>query len=176
MKLPIVNIATDGAYFKDKPVVTWGAVVYNEDLTEEIHQFAGMSSDPYHLKYAQVFGELQAIREALAWVIDNVETPTEVIFYYDYEGVRSWALDYWKANNALTISYKNFMFEFLKYNPGIKLTFKKVQAHKDLNARVHKMIQLRDVCPGVVEFQDRYIININTDDQRIKDFFDKLYD
>jgi ribonuclease HI len=174
MKQPIVNIVTDGAYFKEKSVITWGAIMYDNEFKNKLHEFVGYTTNQYHMRFAQVYGELEAIRGALAWVVENVETPTEIIFHYDYEGVRSWALDYWKANNELTISYKNFMFEFAQNHPNIKLTFVKVDAHKGVNVPVHNLIQLKEIYPGVTNFKGKYIINMQTTDQRIIDFFDTL--
>lgn len=50
----------------------------------------------------------------------------KIYLHYDYEGIRSWALGFWKTNKEGTIYYKNF-YDSIKDKLEVK--FIKVEAH-----------------------------------------------
>ena len=54
-----------------------------------------------------VAGELAGVISALNWAKDN--DITEVIIFYDYEGIEKWITGEWKTKKENTILYKKFI-------------------------------------------------------------------
>ena len=50
----------------------------------------------------------------------------EVHIFFDYEGIRSWAMGYWKTNIDATKDYKKF---FDAKKDKVEIHFHKVEAH-----------------------------------------------
>ena len=61
---------------------------------------------------------------AINYAIEN--NYKEIDIFYDYEGIRSWAMGYWKTNKDETKAYKKF---FDEKKEKIFINFHKVEAH-----------------------------------------------
>lgn len=116
----------DGSYMEDKDfrLVGFGIlIIFNKEQTK----LSGIVSNPDLLDFRNVTGEIFAAKNAITWAINhNVKTLT---IYYDYEGIRSWALGKWKTNNELTTSYAAFIDVAKK---DLKIKFEKVLAHSGI--------------------------------------------
>lgn len=117
----------DGSYMEDKndfKMVGFGIVIIYNNQTTKLN---GVVKDLELMQYRNVTGEIYAAQNAIAWAINN--NVKELTIYYDYEGIRSWALKKWQANNILTTSYSAFIDE---HKAKIKLKFEKVLAHSGI--------------------------------------------
>lgn len=91
---------------------------------EVIHKGAVAYEDEDHLAIRNVAGEIKASMLAINYAIEN--NYDEINIFYDYEGIRSWAMGYWKTNKDATKSYKKF---FDEKKDKITVHFHKVEAH-----------------------------------------------
>lgn len=91
---------------------------------EVIHKEAVAYEDEDHLAIRNVAGEIKASMLAINYAIEN--NYDEINIFYDYEGIRSWAMGYWKTNKDVTKSYKKF---FDEKKDKITVHFHKVEAH-----------------------------------------------
>ena len=69
-------------------------------------------------------GEIQGVESAISWAVDKGKK--EIKVFYDYEGIRKWAVKEWKANARISQDYVKFFDEHAK---KIKVTFEHVKAH-----------------------------------------------
>lgn len=76
--------------------------------------------------FRNVAGEVCAAITALN--IAKKYNKKSIVIYHDYEGIRSWALGFWKRNNELTKKYKQ-IYDDMKNEMDI--TFIKVKAHSN---------------------------------------------
>ncbi|MDO4778946.1 MAG: ribonuclease H family protein [Tissierellia bacterium] len=70
----------------------------------------------------EVYGSVFAIKEALR------RNKKKIYLYFDYMGIREWALGNWKTNIELTQKYKSFYDEI---KDKIDVVFVKVKAHSN---------------------------------------------
>ena len=170
------KIYTDGAHFPAAKVATYGFVVLDEK-DKITYKDRTIVKDPEKLKFGQVYSELQAVLDGLDYVTsmhDFTKNPTmDIDIYFDYEGIRSWAYDGWKANNVVTQNYKEKIQRLLS-DKRLKIRFYKTSAHSGINKVVHDFIQIKEFLPGVFEIGKTLIINAVTEDQDIYKFFKKL--
>jgi ribonuclease HI len=148
------EIWVDGSFTNDTP--SW-AILVKQDGTE-VHRASGQIDDPTMKRYHQVIGELTAAKEAIKWCADN--KVTDVSIFYDYEGIRSWALNAWKANNPVTKEYANYAQLATK---TMNINFVKVKAHSgnaDNNA-VDRLAKLHTAV-GITEIEDGIILSYKT--------------
>ena len=79
-------------------------------------------------KLRNVAGELRASMFALKYIANHMLT--DVIVYYDYEGIAKWLNGEWKCKNQYTKMYKEFALGIIQKMPKqSSVTFKKVPAH-----------------------------------------------
>lgn len=91
---------------------------------EIIHKESMAYDDKEHLAIRNVAGEIKASMMAINYAIEN--NYKEIDIFYDYEGIRSWAMGYWKTNKDETKAYKKF---FDEKKEKIFINFHKVEAH-----------------------------------------------
>ena len=106
----------DGSYINSN--TGYGAVILRYGIP--IKKFSGHIDSSDGLR--QVTGELRAVQEVLKYCMEN--DIKSIAIFYDYTGIREWAEDTWKANNAITKAYK----EFMKKNT-VMVHWYKVKAH-----------------------------------------------
>lgn len=86
--------------------------------------FSKSGNDSKLVTMRNVAGEIIAATAVMKYCLSN-EIPSLDI-YYDYEGIRAWALGDWKANKEGTQEYSRFYKEVSK---KLKVNFVKVKAH-----------------------------------------------
>jgi ribonuclease HI len=112
------EIYVDGSFLEDS--VGFGYVVLLEG--QLIREVCGPVKPEDAQDMRNVAGEIVGVGHALRWCLQN--SIPEVHVYYDYEGIRSWALGIWKANKNLTQRYRDFMQTL-----PVRVHFHKVKAH-----------------------------------------------
>lgn len=85
---------------------------------------SGNGNEPDSLAIRNVAGEMLGAMHAVQWAINNGYHDLEL--RYDYEGIEKWAQGEWKAKNALTQKYADFMNNKLDV---LKISYQKVKAH-----------------------------------------------
>jgi ribonuclease HI len=112
----IYSAYVDGSYIDHS--VGYGAVVLKKD--EIVEKLSGHVDGGK--EFRQVTGELRAVLEVIKYCENNqIET---IKVFYDYTGIREWAVDARKANNELTRSYKKEV-----QATDVKIIWNKVDAH-----------------------------------------------
>ena len=111
----------DGSYEHSLKRYAYGCVMV---LPDELVKLNGAGDDEDYVSMRNVAGEILGSEKAILWAVEHGYS--EVVIYYDYEGIEKWANDIWKANKPGTIRYKKFVAEQRK---NIKITFHKVAAH-----------------------------------------------
>lgn len=98
-----VKIYVDGSYDNNTGMFSYGMVVLRDG--EEITGYKAFK-DPALAQMRNVAGEIKGSMAAMQYCIDN--GITDVMIYYDYEGISKWALGEWKANKDGTKEYVGF--------------------------------------------------------------------
>lgn len=111
----------DGSYEDSIGKYAYGCVMVLSDGPVELN---GAGNDKDYVSMRNVAGEILGSEKAILWAVEHGYS--EIIIYYDYEGIEKWANDIWKANKPGTIRYKQFVAEQRK---NIKVSFQKVAAH-----------------------------------------------
>lgn len=119
-----VRAFIDGSFDKRNGVVGSGGVILLD--TEEV-EFSLSSTDPNHVAYWNVSGELLAALHVVDYALNHGYTSCSL--YYDYMGIEMWATARWKTNNPLTINYAKRMKEASKQ---LRIDFHKVKAHSGI--------------------------------------------
>jgi len=112
------EIYVDGSFING--AIGYGAVILSGGNV--VGELYGAVDDRSVASARQVAGELFAVREALRWCKEN--SVAEVALFYDYYGIEKWATGRWKANQPLTISYREFV-----QNSGVRIRWHKVESH-----------------------------------------------
>ena len=110
-----------GSYEHSIGKYAYGCVMVLPDGPIELN---GADNDEDYVSMRNVAGEILGSEKAILWAVEHGYS--EVVIYYDYEGIEKWANDIWKANKPGTIRYKQFVADQRK---NIKISFQKVAAH-----------------------------------------------
>jgi ribonuclease HI len=105
----------DGSY-RDG-IVGYGAVIIHNDA-EQKRLFGSVEDDSSR----QVAGELMATMEVIDWCTTN--DVSHVHIYYDYKGIKEWAIGTWKAKSPVAQDYVNFLEDH-----SVAVTWHKVKSH-----------------------------------------------
>ena len=119
-----VRAFIDGSFDKRKGVVGSGGVILLG--TEEI-EFSLSNTEPNHVAYWNVSGELLAALHVVDYALNHGYTSCSL--YYDYMGIEMWATGRWNTNNPLTTNYAKRMKEASKQ---LRIDFHKVKAHSGI--------------------------------------------
>ena len=112
----------DGSFDKNKNIYGSGVVIIkNNEVIEKI-SFSG--SDEKYIDSYQIAGEVKAALRAMEWAVNH--NIFSIAIYYDYEGIRSWALGEWKTNKSVSRDYK---VKYDSLSSQVKVYFNKVKAH-----------------------------------------------
>lgn len=117
-----LEIYVDGSFSIDKGNFSYGFVVVLEDNI--IYEQNGVGNDKDAVALRNVSGEVLGAIEATKYAIEKGYS--EIIIYFDYQGIQSWAIGTWKRNNKITINYHEMMKELMK---KIDIKFIKVKGH-----------------------------------------------
>lgn len=112
----------DGSFDVAIGKYAFGCVILTPD--GEIIRESGNGDNPEALAIRNVAGEMLGAMTAVRWAIKHGYDTIEL--RYDYEGIEKWATGAWKAKNALTQKYAEYMQRQKRY---IKISFQKVKAH-----------------------------------------------
>lgn len=112
----------DGSFDKNKNIYGSGvAIIKNNEVVEKI-SFSG--SDEKYIESHQIAGEIEAALRAMEWAVNH--NISSIAIYYDYEGIRSWALGEWRTNKSVSRDYK---VKYDSLSSQVKVYFNKVKAH-----------------------------------------------
>lgn len=117
----------DGSFNASTNITGYGGILcgpVREDGTREETVLQGNTADIGYARHRNVGGEMLGALSAVYTAIEK-GYPSLTVFY-DYEGIRAWAVGYWKTNYAATKLYSEQMRDFAT---RIELTFKHVKAH-----------------------------------------------
>lgn len=116
-----VIIYVDGSYELTTTRYAYGLVVVHEG--KEIHAECEAVKGEYS-SMRNVAGEVMGAMKAMSFAKENGYR--NLMLYFDYQGIESWALGTWKRNNPLTEGYHKF-FQTIKKDLNVK--FRKVKGH-----------------------------------------------
>ena len=126
-KLPEgVRAYVDGSFDSANVRFSCGVVIVETDAdgNSETTELNAAFDDEEASKQRNIAGEIMGSKLAIDHCIANGIKSVEI--YHDYEGIGAWADGRWKANNALTQGYRDFVAEARK---TIDIRFVKVKAH-----------------------------------------------
>lgn len=110
----------DGSFNINTKKFGYGIVAFTKNGKET---FSGSSEGDY-AAHRNVAGEVLASMEVMKLAKNS--NIRKLIIFYDYAGIRHWALGEWKTNLKLTEEYKKFSEDIQK---DMELEFRKVEAH-----------------------------------------------
>ena len=112
-------VYVDGSYRNSDKSHSYGVYMFNDEEEYTYSKRFFKDSDMRNVS-GEIKGAMRAMEEAAKL------GKKKIYLHYDYEGIRSWALGFWKTNREGTIYYKNF-YDSIKDNLQVK--FIKVEAH-----------------------------------------------
>ena len=112
-------VYVDGSYRNSDKSHSYGVYMFNDEEEYTYSKRFFKDSDMRNVS-GEIKGAMRAMEEAAEL------GKKKIYLHYDYEGIRSWALGFWKTNKEGTIYYKNF-YDFIKDKLEVK--FIKVEAH-----------------------------------------------
>lgn len=112
-------VYVDGSYRNKDKSHSYGVYMFNDEEEYTYSKRFFKDSDMRNVS-GEIKGAMRAMEEAVKL------GKKKIYLHYDYEGIRSWALGFWKTNKEGTIYYKNF-YDSIKYKLEVK--FIKVEAH-----------------------------------------------
>lgn len=123
------EIYIDGSYNPNNQLYGSGVAHYYNGELIAWKNFCGDNKDIAKLR--NVAGELRASMFALKYIVEHMLT--NVVIYYDYEGISKWLSGEWKCKNQYTQRYKEFATNIIKemvaQEKDASVIFKKVPAH-----------------------------------------------
>ncbi|MDD5581939.1 MAG: hypothetical protein PHS99_01835 [Candidatus Marinimicrobia bacterium] len=113
-----IHAFVDGSFIDND--VGYGLIIIQDGVV--LQEIQGKVTQPEYSAYHQVGGELIAVVKFFEWCIKN--KISRCIVHYDYDGIYKWATGEWRAKNALTQKYQ----EYVKKLP-LDITWNKVKGH-----------------------------------------------
>lgn len=112
------EVDVDGSCFND--LTSYAAIVRKDGKV--IKEISGLVNTDKIKSSRQITGEIKAVIEAIKYC--NSDGIKEIRLYYDYNGLKYWALGQWKANIISTKYYRDFMKK-----QTIKIEWVKISSH-----------------------------------------------
>jgi viroplasmin and RNaseH domain-containing protein len=125
MQPDVLYCYVDGSFNKDIPNYSFGLCCVKNGKV--VHMDKGQGNNPDAIEMQQIGGELLGAINALRYA--KSEGHTKVVILHDYMGVANHATGTWKRTNAFSTIYYNWMQNFFRSNPVMKVNFLKVDAH-----------------------------------------------
>ena len=124
------EVDVDGSCFND--LTSYGAIVRKDGKV--LKEISGLVNTDKIKSSRQITGEIKAVIEAVKFC--NANGIEEIRMYYDYNGLKYWALGQWKANLISTKYYRDFMRA-----QTIKIEWVKISSHTGVywNENVDKL-------------------------------------
>lgn len=117
-----IIVFVDGSFIESKGNYSYGLVVVKDN--EVIYKESGVGDNKEAIIHRNVAGEVLGATKAVTYAEEN--NIKEITIAFDYQGIESWALGFWKRNTSLTENYHQFMKDKMK---EIKVRFKKIKGH-----------------------------------------------
>ena len=118
----------DGSFNENIPNYGYGLLCVLDGTI--VHSASGAGTNGEATSMRQIAGELLGAIQALNYAKKNGYA--NVIVLHDYLGVANHATGTWKRTNPFSVTYHDWMQQFFRDNPGMKVTFRKVPAHAGL--------------------------------------------
>ena len=112
-------VYVDGSYRNKDKSHSYGVYMFNDEEEYTYSKRFFKNSEMRNVS-GEIKGAMRAMEEAVKL------GKKKIYLHYDYEGIRSWALGFWKTNKEGTINYKKF-YDSIKDKLEVK--FIKVEAH-----------------------------------------------
>ena len=112
-------VYVDGSYRNKDKSHSYGVYMFNDEEEYTYSKRFFKDSEMRNVS-GEIKGAMRAMEEAAKL------GKKKIYLHYDYEGIRSWALGFWKTNKEGTINYKKF-YDSIKDKLEVK--FIKVEAH-----------------------------------------------
>lgn len=112
-------VYVDGSYRNKDKSHSYGVYMFNDEEEYTYSKRFFKDSEMRNVS-GEIKGAMRAMEEAVKL------GKKKIYLHYDYEGIRSWALGFWKTNKEGTIYYKSF-YDSIKDKLEVK--FIKVEAH-----------------------------------------------
>lgn len=112
-------VYVDGSYRNKDKSHSYGVYMYNDEEEYTYSKRFFKNSEMRNVS-GEIKGAMRAMEEAVKL------GKKKIYLHYDYEGIRSWALGFWKTNKEGTINYRKF-YDSIKDKLEVK--FIKVEAH-----------------------------------------------
>ncbi len=112
------EVDVDGSCFNE--LTSYAAIVRKDGKV--LKEISGLVNTERIKSSRQITGEIKAVIEAVKFC--NAEGIGEIRLYYDYNGLKYWALGQWKANILSTKYYRDFMKK-----QTIKIEWVKISSH-----------------------------------------------
>lgn len=124
------EVDVDGSCFND--LTSYGAIVRKDGKV--LKEISGLVNTDKIKSSRQITGEIKAVIEAIKYC--NAHGIEKIRLYYDYNGLKYWALGQWKANIISTKYYRDFMKK-----QSIKIEWVKISSHTGVywNEQVDKL-------------------------------------
>ena len=121
-----VRAYVDGSYDVASGRYSCGVVICVTDAggNTEATELNAAFDDEEAAQQRNIAGEIMGSELAIDYCLKNGIKAVEI--YHDYQGIGSWADGRWKANNALTKGYRDYVSEARK---SMDIKFVKVKAH-----------------------------------------------
>lgn len=144
-----ITAYVDGSFDKAHNVFGWGCVLI--DHNSNIQKYCGGDNNIEYIEHRNVAGEIMGSMFAINYAIKN--NFKNINIFYDYAGLKHWAIKEWKANKPLTKEYSDFCQKALK---KIEISFNKVKAHTgdNFNEEADKLAK-----KGVSSFIEKHMNN-----------------
>lgn len=112
----------DGSFRQGYAVYGYGVVIVAAG--QVVHTISGYGSRPEYVSMRNVAGEVLGAVKAMEYAL--AQGAKELVLYFDYQGIESWARGTWKRNNQLTQGYYDYV-RGIRHR--LSLTFAKVKGH-----------------------------------------------
>lgn len=112
-------VYVDGSYRDSDKSHSYGVYMFNDEEEYTYSKRFFKDSDMRNVS-GEIKGAMRAMEEAAKL------GKKKIYLHYDYEGIRSWALGFWKTNKEGTIYYKDF---YDSIRDKLEVKFIKVEAH-----------------------------------------------
>lgn len=118
---PEITAYIDGSYNERQRYYSFASIIF--DGNKKL-KFAAAENNSEVLDQRNVAGEVKAAIQVIEYALSKKAKSIEI--FYDYAGIEKWAKSEWKAKNAFTQSYVEFIQQV---SPKIKIVFSKVKSH-----------------------------------------------
>ncbi|WP_075780052.1 viroplasmin family protein [Marinitoga sp. 1137] len=111
----------DGSYDAKEKVYGSGIYIIHNGIKKEFYKYG---NDQNFLSTRNIAGEIIATLLALEYAKQN--NAKEIDIYYDYQGIKKWAIGEWKTKSDIAKVYK---IKFEEYKKIMNINFYKIESH-----------------------------------------------